>query len=121
MDGISYSHMTFYSEKNHYTGFDYLGNPIDWRSEHTGTDVFKQYLNYQSKGFDTSIADSKFKLYSTYLDTNTNKLAKINSVEEYNNNIDHLQSVYDMNFVQADENKEELMNYIRWSGASTIH
>lgn len=117
MEGVSYSHMTFYNEEDDYVGYDYHGKPVDWRSEYTGTNVFRAYNKYHNiLHLDTSEADKKYPLYAHYLDTDTNQIVLISSYDEYAANEDHLQVIYDMNYVLAEENREEVMNFIRWSG-----
>lgn len=117
MDAVSYSHMTYYNEEADYVGYDWANNPVDWRSEYTGANPWAAYAKFQSLGLDTSVADKKYPLYASYLNTNTNKIEVIRSFAEYNSKKDYLKPVYDMNFVLADENYDEMMNYIRWNGA----
>lgn len=117
MDGISYSHMTFYNEDRNYVGYDYHGKPVDWRSEYTGLDTFATYAKYKSLFLDTSEADARYPLYAHYLDTNTNEIVLIDSFDKWKENKDHLKNIYDMNYVLAEENRDEVTNFIRWSGA----
>lgn len=117
MDGIRYSFMTYYNEESGYTGCDWLGNPVDWRSEFTHTDVWSEWESMNRKiGIDTSKADEKYPLYSHYINTETNELELIDSYEKYVEKRDRLRTPYDMNYVLAEENREELMNFIRWHG-----
>lgn len=121
MSGINYSNMTYYTEdeKNsvYYVGYDPKGNAVDWRSEFTGFDAFAAYYKFHSLNLNTSIADSKYKLWSNYLNTKTNKIEKVDSYDYWLENKDHLKCIWDMNYVLDDKNKDEVMNAIRWSGA----
>lgn len=121
MSGINYSNMTFYTEdeKNniYYVGYDPKGNPVDWRSEYSGTDVFGSYKKYKTLNLNVSIADSKYKLWANYLNTQTNKIEKVDSFDYWLENKDYLKSIWDMNYVLDDKNKEEIMNAIKWFGA----
>ncbi len=116
MESISYSHMTYYYKEGDYIGRDFIGRPVDWRGDEAGTDIWKLYIEYHKAGLDTSIADNKYKLWANYVDKNTGRYVKISSKEEYLANIDHLGLAWTMNYVMAAENRDEIMNYIRWSG-----
>lgn len=117
MDGIRYSYMTYYSEPEGYIGRDFHGNPVDWRTEEAGADPWASYASYKEAGLDLTEADSKYDLWVNYIDANTGKLVRIDSLEEYLANADHLNLAWDMNYCTAEEHREEIMNYIRWNGA----
>lgn len=116
MDGIRYSLMTFYNEENDYIGYDWNNQPVDWRSEKAGTDVWKEYNGYVEQGLDVSAADEKYPLWARYLNTETGKLEIVNSLEAWKENQDHLKPVYDLNYVLSDQNYDEIMNSLKWSG-----
>lgn len=117
MEGIRYSFMTYYNEDAGYIGCDWNGQPVDWRSEFTHADVWKSWETFNKElGIDTSAADKKYPLYAHYINTETGELELIDSYEMYAEKREHLKSAYDMNYVQDDRNKDEVMNYVRWNG-----
>ena len=116
MDGIRYSFMTYYNEEAGYVGHDWNGNPVDWRSEFTQYDVWAKYHSMKQKNLDTRIADSVYSLWANYLNTETGEIEKIDSYQMWLDNRDHLKAIYTMNYVLAEENREEIMNFMRWSG-----
>ena len=119
MDNVSYSHMTYYTDEEEikYVGYDYHGNRIDWRSEHAGSNPFRGYDKFKKLGLSTEAADKKYKLWANYLNTETKQIEKVDSYDYWLANKDHLVGLYDLNYVQNDNNKEEIENYLRWTGA----
>lgn len=122
MDGIRYSALTYYDEENGYIGYDYAGKPVDWRSEVSSSDVFSIYENmHDNLKVNTKEADEKYPLWANYMNTETGKIEKVDSYEYYKENKDHLKSVWNLEYVMQDENKEEVMNFIRWNGCFYRH
>ncbi|MDO5445976.1 MAG: hypothetical protein Q4F31_10200 [Eubacteriales bacterium] len=118
MDGIRYSYMTYYNEEAGYIGHDWLGNPVDWRSEFVHCDAFSGANKFKNiLGFDTTEADRKFPLWSNYLNTETGEIVKVDSLDDYLENRDHLQSIWTLNYVMDEANREEITTFLRWSGA----
>lgn len=116
MEGVRYSYMTFYNEDAGYIGRAWNGEPVDWRSELAHADMWASYDHYKQLGLDTGIADARYPLQVTYLNTKTGQYEVVSSYEYWLDNHDHLTAVYDANFVTAEENRDELMNCVRWSG-----
>ena len=117
MDGIRYSFVTYYNEDAGYVGHDWLGNPVDWRSEFTHVDVFSAYNKFKNiLGFDTTEPDERYPLWANYRNTETGKIEKVDSLDYYLKNRDHLSCIWDLNYVMDDANKDEIETYLRWAG-----
>lgn len=117
MNGISYSFVTYYDEELGYTGYDFKGNKVDWRSEFVYYDVFKKYDEYKKMNLDTSKADELYPLYSHYLDVDTDEIILIDSYDAWLENNNHLKCIYDIEYCLDDSNIDELTNFIKWNGA----
>lgn len=116
MDNIRYSHFTFYDEEMGYTGHDWEGNPIDWRSELTGHDTWGDYEYFQKLGLSTKEADERFKLEPCYLDTKTNQV-RVVDYKTWKKEKDHLKVIYTMEYVQDPRHEGEMRQLLNWSGA----
>ena len=94
--------------------FSVNNNTIDWRSEFSDFDVFKNYDNCIKMNLDTKNADDTFPLYAHYYDKELETIVFVNSYDTWLDNKDHLDNIYDLNYCMNEDNKNEISNLYNW-------
>ena len=78
-----------------------------------------KYLEIENTKADTSAADKKYPLWANLLNTQTGEIERVDDYDYWLKNHDHLKSIYTVDYVYDEANREEIMNTIRWSGYLT--